>query len=58
MWWNLVARTPDELASARRDREEGSDRFGTVESPLARTPRPSRGARREAPDVHRSGSTP
>lgn len=40
MWWNFVARTPDELAAARRDWEEGSDRFGTVASPLARTPAP------------------
>jgi len=29
MWWNFVARTPDEIAKARADWEE-TDRFGTV----------------------------
>ncbi len=30
MWWNFVARTPDEIAEARRDWQEGHARFGTV----------------------------
>ena len=29
MWWNFVARTPEEIAQARRDWEQG-DRFGVV----------------------------
>jgi hypothetical protein len=48
MWWNFVARTPEEIAQARRDWEQG-DRFGSVPAyagpripapPL--TPRPGR----------------
>ncbi len=30
MWWNFVARTPDEIAEARRDWEEAHARFGAV----------------------------
>ncbi|HYC58878.1 MAG TPA: pirin family protein [Thermoanaerobaculia bacterium] len=30
MWWNFVARTPEEIAEARREWEEGSERFGAV----------------------------
>jgi len=45
IWWNFVARTRDEVAKARDDWEAGADgfateRFGTVESPLARIPAP------------------
>jgi redox-sensitive bicupin YhaK (pirin superfamily) len=29
MWWNFVARTPDEIAAARMEWEEG-EAFGTV----------------------------
>jgi quercetin 2,3-dioxygenase len=40
MWWNFVARRPDELAEARADWDAGAERFGTVHSPLARIPPP------------------
>jgi redox-sensitive bicupin YhaK (pirin superfamily) len=40
MWWNFVARHPDELADARADWEAGNDRFGAVRSPLDRVPAP------------------
>lgn len=36
MWWNFVARTRTELAEAHRAWAAGSDRFGTVASPLPR----------------------
>jgi hypothetical protein len=49
MWWNFVARTPDEIAMARADWESGT-RFGIVRGydgpplaapPLARFARPN-----------------
>jgi quercetin 2,3-dioxygenase len=43
MWWNFVARTPDEIAEARREWEEG-ERFGTVAYD---------GPRLHAPPLHR-----
>jgi quercetin 2,3-dioxygenase len=43
MWWNFVARTPEEIAIARREWEEG-ERFGTV---------PYDGARIHAPSLAR-----
>jgi redox-sensitive bicupin YhaK (pirin superfamily) len=36
MWWNFVARTPDEIDAAQRDWATDSGRFGTVSSHLAR----------------------
>lgn len=36
MWWNYVARTREEIDAAHRDWMAGSDRFGTVDSRLAR----------------------
>jgi len=36
MWWNYVARSPDEVVDAHRDWADGTDRFGTVASPLER----------------------
>jgi hypothetical protein len=30
MWWNFVARTPEEIAEARSDWEEERQRFGHV----------------------------
>jgi redox-sensitive bicupin YhaK (pirin superfamily) len=36
MWWNYVARTRDEITEAHRDWSTGSERFGSVRSPLAR----------------------
>lgn len=38
MWWNYVARTPDEVRAAHDDWEAGADRFGTVPSDLGRVP--------------------
>lgn len=51
MWWNYVARTPDEVRAAHDDWEAGADRFGTVPSTLARVPSqaPPAGLRRPAP---------
>jgi redox-sensitive bicupin YhaK (pirin superfamily) len=41
MWWNFVARTPDEIAEARNDWEQGSRRFGSVPAYVgARIPAP------------------
>ena len=42
MWWNFVARSTDELEAAYRDWSGRTDRFGPVESSLARidAPRP------------------
>jgi redox-sensitive bicupin YhaK (pirin superfamily) len=40
MWWNFVARTPDEVDLATEAWRAGSDRFGPVASPLARIPAP------------------
>jgi redox-sensitive bicupin YhaK (pirin superfamily) len=39
MWWNFVARTPEEMVEARRDWEAGN-RFGTVDDALPRIPAP------------------
>lgn len=36
MWWNFVARTTEEVSTARRQWAEQDGRFGTVRSPLAR----------------------
>jgi hypothetical protein len=30
MWWNFVVRTPEEIAEARSDWEQGRQRFGHV----------------------------
>ena len=40
MWWNFVVRTRDEAVRASRDWNDGSERFGEVESPLGRIPAP------------------
>ena len=40
MWWNFVARTPEEMLEARADWEAGH-RFGPVASPLPRIPAPA-----------------
>ena len=40
MWWNFVGRSRDELEQATREWNDGSERFGTVESVLARIPAP------------------
>lgn len=36
MWWNFVTRTRDEIIDAHRDWTAGADRFGHVDSELAR----------------------
>ena len=36
MWWNFVGRSQDELSEARRQWSAATDRFGTVQSSLAR----------------------
>ena len=36
MWWNFVARTREEIATAARQWRSGDARFGRVASPLAR----------------------
>jgi redox-sensitive bicupin YhaK (pirin superfamily) len=36
MWWNFVARTREEITTARDDWMVGHDRFGTVASSLPR----------------------
>ena len=41
MWWNFVGRSRDELAEAGRQWTAGDDRFGRVDSPLARVPLPA-----------------
>ena len=41
MWWNFVARTSDEIDTARTDWNSEADRFGTVASSLARIPAPA-----------------
>jgi redox-sensitive bicupin YhaK (pirin superfamily) len=48
MWWNFVARTREEVSAAYDDWQAGSDRFGTVASPLGRIPA-------SAPPWHRPG---
>lgn len=42
MWWNFVARDRDEITAAWREWRDRTDRFGDVDSPLARieAPRP------------------
>jgi redox-sensitive bicupin YhaK (pirin superfamily) len=40
MWWNFVARTQDEMTEALHAWNDGSDRFGTVPTTLARMPVP------------------
>ncbi|MFP5256925.1 MAG: pirin family protein [Acidimicrobiia bacterium] len=40
MWWNFVARSRDEIDLARREWNDGSDRFGEVPTPLERIPAP------------------
>ncbi len=40
MWWNFVARDRSEVEAARAAWEAGDARFGTVASPLPRTPAP------------------
>lgn len=45
MWWNFAARTPEEIAEARAEWEEGAPRFGAV--------RGYEGARLHAPALHR-----
>jgi redox-sensitive bicupin YhaK (pirin superfamily) len=37
MWWNFVARTRDEIVQAHTDWTRADERFGHVDSPLART---------------------
>lgn len=41
MWWNFVGRSRDELAEAGRQWTAGDERFGRVDSPLARVPLPA-----------------
>jgi redox-sensitive bicupin YhaK (pirin superfamily) len=41
MWWNFVARSRDEVDDAVRDWNGGDDRFGRVDSPLARIDSPA-----------------
>jgi quercetin 2,3-dioxygenase len=40
MWWNFVARTRDEVATARHDWESRTGRFGSVDSKLDRIDAP------------------
>ena len=40
MWWNFVARTPDEIDAATSDWETDGGRFGSVRSGLQRMPAP------------------
>jgi redox-sensitive bicupin YhaK (pirin superfamily) len=40
MWWNFVARTPDEVDRAYEHWQAADARFGTVDSPLAHIPAP------------------
>ena len=40
MWWNFVARSKQEMVEARSAWEAGADRFGPVETGLARIPAP------------------
>jgi len=51
MWWNFVARTPDEIAQARDDWEQASRRFGSVPAyPGARIPAPPLSPRVRPPE--------
>jgi len=38
MWWNFVARTREEVSTARQQWMDGDERFGPVDSDLARIP--------------------
>jgi hypothetical protein len=40
MWWNFVARTREEVTAARQAWAGGDERFGDVDSALARVPAP------------------
>jgi redox-sensitive bicupin YhaK (pirin superfamily) len=40
MWWNFVGRSRDEVTAASREWAEGADRFGRVDTSLARVPAP------------------
>jgi hypothetical protein len=40
MWWNFVARQREEINAAHADWQSGSERFGRVDSRLARIPAP------------------
>lgn len=43
MWWNLVGRSHEDMAKARDDWQNSSDRFGAVEGqPGERLPAPAR----------------
>ena len=42
MWWNFVGRTRDEVASYAAAWDAADDRFGSVDTPLARIPAPAR----------------
>jgi redox-sensitive bicupin YhaK (pirin superfamily) len=46
MWWNFVARTPEEMDEAAADWQSASPRFGTVASDLSRIPAPARASSR------------
>jgi redox-sensitive bicupin YhaK (pirin superfamily) len=41
MWWNFVGRSKAEMSQAHDDWEAGTDRFGSVASPLGRIPAPA-----------------
>ena len=41
MWWNFVGRSKDELRTARQQWAAGDDRFGPVDTALARIPAPA-----------------
>ena len=40
MWWNFVGRSRDEMITATGEWDAGSDRFGRVQTSLARVPAP------------------
>lgn len=42
MWWNLVARTPEEIDAAREAWQSDAPRFGDVAATLPRIPAPAR----------------
>ena len=41
MWWNFVARTHDEVEAAQREWNDRAERFGEIDSTLARIPAPT-----------------
>ena len=58
MWWNLVARTHEEIVALRADWEAGSERFGEVEGyvgPVQRLPAPPMPAIRLKPRLSPPG---